>query len=38
MTNEEMIKRINEIDKEREQLKQEKGKYLRELETVKLKK
>ena len=37
MTNEEMIKRINEIDKEREQLKQEKRKYLRELETVKLK-
>ena len=37
MTNEEMIKRINEIDEERERLKQEKGKYLRELETVKLK-
>ena len=37
MTNEEMTKRINEIDNEREQLKQEKEKYLRQLETVKLK-
>ena len=37
MTDEEMTKRINEIDKEREQLKQEKEKYLRQLETVELK-
>ena len=37
MTNEEMTKRINEIDNEREQLKREKEKYLRQLETIKLK-
>ena len=36
MTDEEIKKRINEIDKEREQLKQEKEKYLKQIETVKL--
>lgn len=36
MTDEEIKKRINEIDKEREQLGQEKEKYLKQIEAVKL--
>lgn len=36
MTDEEIKNRINEIDKEREQLKQEREKYLKQIETVKL--
>lgn len=36
MTGEEIKKRINEIDKEREQLRQEKEKYLKQIEAVKL--